>query len=105
MREFGRFLLSLSHRQLKNFLSSVTRAQCELIRQSSYNLFFNTSIKLEEVDRAYLRRYSKALKQLASKKVCLTDKRGILAKRSSLIKRIMKIVITYIDQENSSVPA
>ena len=99
---FAVVFLDLASRQRSNFLTHISKKHCEFIRQSAYNLLLNSSIDLGAGDREYLRRNSSSIRKLASKRICLGDKRRILAKKARLITRIFQIVIRYIDKQRQS---
>ena len=96
---FATVFLTLAPRQKASFLAHISKTHCEYIRQSAYNLLLNSSIELSSSERAYLRRNSSAIRRLASKRVCVRDKRGILAKKAGLITKIFQIVVGYIKRQ------
>ena len=98
--EFARQFLSLSRRQQDTFLVHVTNAQCGILRNIVYNLLLNSSVQglISTVDRTYLRRNTTALRSLASRRVCVPDKRAILVRKALLVKRVLIITVKYIDQ-------
>ncbi len=94
---FGKVFLSFSPKQRKDFLLNIKQKQCNLIRSASYNILLNSEIVLTDQQKQYLRRRVGTIKRLASKRVCLTDKKPILTKNISLIRKILAIVVEYID--------
>ena len=91
-----RLIVTAKGKQRISILKNVTKEQCKLIREIAYNILFNTSITIEKEDKKYLKKYLLAIKLLASKKVCSSDKIEILAKKHLLIKRLAEIVYTYL---------
>ncbi len=94
---FAKVFLSFSPKQRKDFLTNIKQNQCNLIRSASYNLLLNSEIILSETQRQYLKPRVGRVKKLASKRICLTEKRQVLVKNISLIRKIWGIVIDYID--------
>ena len=91
--------MSLTPQQSRSFLIGISKDQCDLIRMSAYNLLLNSSIQLSEADREYFKRHSAPLRKLASRRLCLLDKKAILVKRAPLIRRMFKTVSEYIEEE------
>ena len=97
----AKVFLSFSPKQRKDFLTNIKQNQCNLIRSASYNILLNTDIVLTENQIKYLKPRASRVKRLASKRVCLQDKKSILLKNVSLIKKILSIVVEYIDIQRS----
>lgn len=93
--------LALNRFQQETFLVHISAAQCRIIQNVAYNLLLNTSVQslLSEVDRKYLRRSTSALRTIASRRICVREKRAVLVKKTRLIRRILQISIKYVDQE------
>jgi hypothetical protein len=96
VKDFLKLFVLTDRSQRLALLNSITRKQCTIIRQLAYNILFNSSIDLSSAERAYLRRHSSSIKQLASKKVCLELKKTILLRKHLLIKRIAVIALKYL---------
>ena len=101
VHDFVVMFLGLSKVQRKSLLSNITYKQCRLVRQVSLNIIFNKNIQISEEDRAYIKRNKTALKKLASARICLSDKRSILGKKTPLIYKVFKIVVKYLDSIQS----
>lgn len=97
----AQIFLSLNKQQSRSFLAGISRGQCNLIRIASYNLLMNSSVQMSDVDRIYLRRHSAAIRKLASRRLCLSDKKDILVKKAPLIRRILQTMSSYITQEQN----
>lgn len=93
---FLRLFLLTTHEQRLAILRNITKSQCAKLRQVTYNLLFNDSIELSQEDRQYLKRHSKSVKELASRRVCLARKRAIIVRKHLLIKRIAQITVDYL---------
>ena len=93
---FGLYFLDLSPQQRQSFLSQIRRNQCKHVQQAATNILLNSNIDLSKVDREYFRKKKQALRRLASKSVCLDDKRSLLPKNSGLVRRIMIIIVNYL---------
>lgn len=93
--------LALNNFQQDSFLVHITKAQCKVLQNIMYNLLLNGSLQslLSEVDRRYLRRSTRALRGLASRNICLGSKRAMLVKKTPLVRRVMIIILRYIDQQ------
>ncbi len=95
---FGVYFLDLSPQQRVSFLAQIHRNQCNYIQQAVTNILLNSSVDLSAVDREYFRKKKTALKQLASKSVCLDDKRVLLPRYSGVVRRIMLVIVNYLGQ-------
>ena len=100
--DFCDAFLSLNIRQRESFILHMNKSQCEKVRCCTYNVLLNSSITLNNTDRAYLRKYQDILKLVASRRVSLSEKRGLLAKRTNVIARVLKVASEYIKSNNSS---
>ena len=96
---FIKVYLSLSSVQRRPFLVGLSKLQCELIRQISYNLLINKSITLTETDRKYLLKYNSTLRTIASRRFCLTAKRDALVRKAPMLLHVFRVTIAYIDSE------
>ncbi len=94
--EFLKFLLKVTKGQRIAVLKSLNSRQCSIIRQTAYNILFNSSIELSPEDREFFKSNSVFIKQLASKNICLKNKRGILVGKTKLIERIARIALAYL---------
>ena len=94
--DISNLLIQLTDTQRLCFLRHISLAQCRLIRFLCLNILLNTSIVLDEVDKSYLKRHTSAIKKLASKRVCTSDKKVILVRKQKLIKRVAEIVVKYL---------
>ena len=94
--DFARLLASTSKNQRIAILKNITPPQCRIIKQIAYNLIFNTSIKISDLNKKYLNHNLHNLKLLASKRICITQKRHILEKRHLLVKKAAQLIITYL---------
>ena len=94
--DFVKTLVLVNHQQRLGILRNITKKQCAVIRQVAYNILFNSSIALTDKDRAYLRRHSKSVKELASRRICLKRKTAILVKKHLLVKYIAEITFHYL---------
>ena len=95
--EFLRLLLGTNRVQRLGVLRNITRKQCTILRHLAYNIMFNSSIELSVKDKSYLKHQINSLKILASKKVCLADKKDIFAKKHLLIKRLAQLGLKYLE--------
>ncbi len=100
---FGKTFLSLSPKQKVQFLTSITKDQCELIRQAALNVLINSGLELSDKDRKYFNRHINTLKKLASRRICLDGKRETLPKYKQLVTRVLNLIIEYISQERQRV--
>ena len=92
---FAGVFVTLNKPQREAFVKHITSEQCWKIRNMCYNLLFNSSINLADRDRRYLRRNVQDIRKLASKRICLEDKRGVLSAKQLLIRKICVIVVGY----------
>jgi hypothetical protein len=93
--------------QFLNFLSyglrsnrskiHLTNKQLRILQTIVYNLFFNSSIDVDEKSRKYFNRNIKSLKALASKRVSPKVKRGISTTKRALLRRVVAVIKEYID--------
>ena len=97
--DFGLNYLGLNSSQRESFLLHLTSKQCLVLRNCSYNLVMNSSIAITQNDKNYLKKQMGIIRQLASKKICTTEKRGLLVKKNLLIRRILRILVDYIQLE------
>ena len=97
--DFGLNYLGLNNSQRESFLLHLTSKQCLVLRNCSYNLIMNSSIAITQNDKNYLKKQMGIIRQLASKKICTTEKRGLLVKKNLLIRRILRILVDYIQLE------
>ena len=104
IQRFCEGFLSLNYRQREGFIYHMSSSQCDKIRSCCFNVLLNSSIKIGDGDRAYLRRHNKLVKLLASRRVTLNDKRGLLAKKGAFLSRIVKIALDYIVQQTQPRP-
>ncbi len=95
----GLAILDFSPQQRLSFLSQIRRNQCEIIRQVATNVLLNSSITLSDAERQYFRRKQSVLWHLASKRVCMDDKRHLLTKYSPLIRQLMQVTVRYINDK------
>ena len=102
--DFLKLFLLTNKEQRLGLLRNIKRDQCELLRQVAYNILFNSSVKLSDRDRSYLKRRSGAIKRLASKKVCHWRKREILVKHHRLIKRVAEIALVPVMKKYVLIP-
>ena len=102
--DFAESYLQLNTKQRESFLAQMTVRQCNILRNCLYNLIMNSSINISQTDRKYLNKRIGIIKTLASKKVCATDKRDILVKKNLLIRRILRILLTYVQEEKAKIP-
>ena len=93
---FGLYFLDLSPQQRQSFSSQIQRSQCKHLQQTATNILLNSRVDLSNVDREYFRKKKQALRQLASKSVCLDDKRSLLPRYSGLVRRIMIVIVNYL---------
>lgn len=96
LQNFIRFMVLAPRLQAISILTNITRKQCDFIRQIAYNILFNQSIDFSEQDRDYFKRKSISIKQLASKRICLTKKRDILVYQYPVVRRLIDIVAKYL---------
>lgn len=97
--EFAVSFLGLNEKQRSAFLVHMTGNQCRILRLCAYNILLNGDITIPAADRRYLQRNQGVLRQLASKRLCLGDKRILLANKGLLIRRLLRIVVDYIGKE------
>ena len=69
------------------------------IRQTAYNLLFNSSMVIEQTDRSYFRRNIGAIRLLASRRVDIGQKRELLTRQPLLLKRLAKVASNYLLQQ------
>ena len=101
--DFGLSYLGLNSSQRESFLHHMTSKQCLVLRNCSYNLLMNSSIAITQSDKNYLKKHVGIIRQLASKKICTTEKRDLLVKRNLLIRRILRILVDYIQIEKDKI--
>ncbi len=94
--EFIKTFLTFSQRQRKSFLLAITAKQCDIIRSVCYNLLLNKSIELSDSHRLYLKKRINIIKKLASKRICVGDKKKILARYSGVITYVFRVILSYI---------
>ena len=94
--DFVKTLVLVNHQQRLGILQNISKKQCAIIRQVAYNILFNSSINLTDKDRSYLRRHSKSVKELASRRVCLKRKTAILVKKHQLVKYLAELTLRYL---------
>jgi len=80
-------------------INHLTSKDCALIRQVSYNVLFNSSIQLKEIDRQYLTKHIGLIRSLASRRISIRDKRRDLDKKQFVLKRLAKITLEYLEDE------
>ena len=68
-----------------------------ILQNIVYNLFFNSSIDVDDKSRKYFNRNIKSLKALASKRVSSQVKRDIATTRRPLLRRVVGVIKKYID--------
>ena len=93
---FLRILVTGTKDQRLAILRFITPQQVTIIRQVSYNILINSSIYIGIEDRDYLNRNISAVRQLASRRVELEQKREILIKRHLLVKKLAQIALDYL---------
>ena len=90
-------LLSTTRRQQRiSLLKHVSRAQCTHMRSLAYNLMFNSAMNLTPEERKYLSRHSRVIKQIASRRFCLQEKKDLMVDNQILVKRMADIVLPYL---------
>ena len=97
--DFSFGYMRLNALQREGFLRHLTGKQCRILRNCVFNVIVNTSFNISQTDRKYLKKYMPVLKKIASKRICVGDKREVLVKKNLLIRRVLKIVISYIESE------
>ena len=100
---FATGFLSLNNRQRAAFFINVTHSQCKILISCAYNVLLNSSLDISVDDRKYLRRHSSIIRKIASKRICLSDKKHMLVKKASLVSRLLKIVVIYLDKDRECV--
>ncbi len=95
----GLSILDFSPQQRRSFLAQIRRNQCEIIRQVATNVLLNSSMILSDSERSYFKKKQGILRQLASKRICMDDKRELLPKYSSVVKQLMKVAVRYINEK------
>lgn len=98
---FAGLLESTNKKQRIALLENITQGQCLYIREIAYNLLFNDSLNYTEKTRTYLKNNISQLKILASRKICLAEKKHILVKKQQFVKKIAKIVLDYFKANNN----
>ena len=93
---FIQLILLSSNIQRKIILKNITKKQCATLRAIIYNVMFNKDIVLKPQDKTYLTRHISDIKYLASKKICLSEKKDIIYKKYLLIKRVIQIANRYL---------
>jgi len=96
IQSFLQLIVTTTKNQRLALFRNITPKQCHIIRQVAYNILINTSIQLTPKDRSYLRNSIDLLKQLASRRVEINEKREILLKRHLLVKKIAAIALQYL---------
>ena len=94
--DFLRLLTITSYEQRLSILERITKKQCTIIRHLAYNLMFNESIEITGKDRSYLKRHTKSIKELASKKTCAGRRKEILVAKHLLVIRLAKLALKYL---------
>jgi hypothetical protein len=74
----------------------LTGEDIAILRNSIFNIFFNSNITFSESDIRYFKRHSTNLKILASKQTKTSTKREIAHKNRSLIRHIAIVILNYI---------
>ncbi len=95
----GLSILDFSPQQRRSFLAQIRRNQCEIIRQVATNVLLNSSMILSDSERSYFKKKQGILRQLASKRICMDDKRELLPKYSSVVKQLMKVAVRYTNEK------
>ena len=103
--DFMTLYLSLTPQQRRPFLVTISRAQCERIRQVFYNVLINKSIEISSEDRQYLLKHNASLRSLASRRYCMTVKKTLLVKKAPMLVRVFRIIHDYIDSERRRIAA
>ena len=90
---------TVNRAQRLGIIKHLTSQQCQILREAVYNLLFNSSIQIIDKDRQYFNRRMTVLRMLASKRVCVKEKRNLLVANQALLQKVVSIVINYLDKK------
>ena len=93
LQHLCRTIIHLNKKQRVTFLANISKKDCKLLQSLTYNILLNTEVKIEDKTKAYLNNNISSLRKLASKLVCVGDKRNTLQKKQLLIKKIALIAL------------
>lgn len=95
--EFSKLISETTKAQRKAILLNITPKQCDYLRQFFFNLLFNSSIQISQTERNYLNHNLASVRALASRRICLGDKKKVLVNKHLMIKRAVKIIVQYLN--------
>ena len=84
--------------ELIQFLLKISTKSCGLIRQVALNVLLNKEIYISEQDKKYFKKQEWDIKHIASKNICVKDKRKLLPSKYRLIKKLANVVYMYLAQ-------
>ena len=86
-------IIHLNKKQRITFLANISKNDCKLLQSLAYNILLNSELKIKDKPKVYLNNNITSLRKLASKLVCVGDKRNTLQKKHLLIKKIALIAL------------
>ena len=95
---FLKFLADTDRRQRESVLGVLSAAQVRFLAESVINLFFNSDIKIEPGRKKYLNKHITVLKELASKRVSVAEKRDLCSAHERVVQVIAKITSEYLEK-------
>ena len=96
LKHFLRLLSITGRAQRISLLRHISKSQCTHLKGLAHNLMFNSEITLTSEEKKYLTRHSGVIKQIASRRVCLEEKKNLLVDNQRLVKRLVDIGLAYL---------
>jgi hypothetical protein len=91
---FFQILASANRGQLKKIIATLSKKQVKNISHIAYNIIFNDLLKAA-LNNKVLKRKTKAVKHLATRRICLAEKKTILVRNPGLVQELCKIGEQY----------
>jgi hypothetical protein len=91
---FFQLLANTSKGSLKRIIQTLSKKQVKNISHVAYNIIFNDLLKFALNNKA-LKRKTKTVKHLATRRICLGEKKKILVANPALVQQLCKVGEQY----------